>query len=357
MDSCEAAKIVHDRIKELEPNVTKMILAYYLYSQEITHQEMIRLALGPNTLIHDLIQKLKSSHFGQFQARYFSNVMDYNSVKSCHYFNRGFCKHGNNCRYFHGPDTLGPNSYEDYHHQVLLLHPLSLERLELEIVQLLKARKGHPISIASLPMMYFERYGRTLQAEGYLTESQRHGKAGYNLTRLLAQLKNIRLIDRPHGQHAVMLAEDAPNKFGPVQDVRIPFQQKRMFGFVTFVSAYTVKLILSQGNPHHVCGARVLVKPYREKSKLSERKYLNFFDPPMQYYFDYELESRFSYDLPRRRFMVDYDKALEIETRHLSGLLLAPKFECPVKSCSDQESAEGLNLPDSPFASSVTEVI
>ncbi|GFP83658.1 zinc finger CCCH domain-containing protein 18 [Phtheirospermum japonicum] len=210
--------------------------------------------------------------------------------------------HGSNCR----------NSYED-HHRVLLSHPLSLERLELEIVQLLKAQRGHPISIASLPMMYFERYGRTLQAEGYLTESQRHGKAGYNLTRILAQLKNIRLIDRPHGQHAVMLAEDALkymeiqgdrydsynlivsgtrqiymtfpaesifneqdvsnyfSAFGPVQDVRIPFQQKRMFGFVTFVSAYTVKLILSQGNPHYVCGARVLVKPYREKSKLAER--------------------------------------------------------------------------------------
>lgn len=59
--------------------------------------------------------------------------------------------------------------------------------------------------------------------------------------------------------------------FGPVQDVRMPCQQKRMFGFVTFFSADTVKMVLSTGNPHYVCGARVLVKPYREKSKLSER--------------------------------------------------------------------------------------
>jgi hypothetical protein len=61
------------------------------------------------------------------------------------------------------------------------------------------------------------------------------------------------------------------SKFGPVQDVRIPCQQKRMFGFVTFVFAETVKQILSKGNPHHVCGARVLVKPYREKSRLVDR--------------------------------------------------------------------------------------
>lgn len=59
--------------------------------------------------------------------------------------------------------------------------------------------------------------------------------------------------------------------YGQVEDVRIPCQQKRMFGFVTFASADTVKLILAKGNPHYVCGARVLVKPYREKSKLADR--------------------------------------------------------------------------------------
>jgi hypothetical protein len=59
--------------------------------------------------------------------------------------------------------------------------------------------------------------------------------------------------------------------FGPVQDVRIPYQQKRMFGFVTFVYAETVKAILSKGNPHFVCDARVLVKPYKEKGKVPGR--------------------------------------------------------------------------------------
>jgi len=36
-------------------------------------------------------------------------------------------------------------------------------------------------------------------------------------------------------------------------DVRIPYQQKRMFGFVTFVYPETVKLIiLAKGNPHFI---------------------------------------------------------------------------------------------------------
>lgn len=63
--------------------------------------------------------------------------------------------------------------------------------------------------------------------------------------------------------------------YGPVQDVRIPYQQKRMFGFVTFVYPETVKLILAKGNPHFVCDSRVLVKPYKEKGKIPEKYKLN----------------------------------------------------------------------------------
>lgn len=44
-----------------------------------------------------------------------------------------------------------------------------------------------------------------------------------------------------------------------------------MFGFVTFEKQETAQFILSQGNPHFVCGARVLVKPYKEKSRVSDR--------------------------------------------------------------------------------------
>ncbi|CAN0891836.1 Zinc finger CCCH domain-containing protein 55 [Linum grandiflorum] len=64
--------------------------------------------------------------------------------------------------------------------------------------------------------------------------------------------------------------EDVSNyfsTFGPVEDVRIPYQQKRMFGFVTFLHAETVKLILARGNPHFICDSRVLVKPYKEKGR------------------------------------------------------------------------------------------
>jgi hypothetical protein len=59
--------------------------------------------------------------------------------------------------------------------------------------------------------------------------------------------------------------------YGPVQDVRIPHQPKRMFGFVSFLYPETVRLVLAKGNPHFVCDARVLVKPYKEKGKVPDR--------------------------------------------------------------------------------------
>ncbi|XP_059661199.1 zinc finger CCCH domain-containing protein 18-like isoform X3 [Cornus florida] len=304
-------------------------------------------------------------------------------VKVCHYFSKGFCKHGSNCRYFHGdlmPESFSqmfnPSSNEflnDDH----VVSPGSLAKLEMELTELLKSRKGFPVSIASLPMMYYEKYGRTLQAEGYLTESQRHGKAGYSLTKLLARMKNsIRLIDsRPHGQHSVILAEDVTNymerigekndhggivagsrqiyltfpaestfteqdvsnyfnKFGPVHDVRIPCQQKRMFGFVTFVFAETVKQILAKGNPHFVCGARVLVKPYREKSRLGDRKYGEKIQHPMYYGSQFLGEESELHLMPRvrddsrtvrKQLFEEHEHALELERRRLSELQLASK--------------------------------
>ncbi|KNA20033.1 hypothetical protein SOVF_056110 isoform B [Spinacia oleracea] len=371
-------------------------------------------------------------------------------TKMCHYFSKGFCKHGSSCRYSHGPDSFqtlySPNELGLDDH---IFSPGSLEKLELEISELLKSRRGNPVSIASLPMLFYEKYGRTLQADGYLTESQRHGRAGYSLTKLLARLKRIRLIDRAHGQHAVILTEDASKynldnrterndpgpivsgsrqiyltfpaestfteedvsnyfgTFGAVEDVRIPCQQKRMFGFVTFASANTVKTVLAKGNPHFVCGSRVLVKPYREKSKLVDRKFMEKNDHGMYYPGNYlELEPDF-HPMPRceaprflrRQLMEEQEHAIERERRRISELQLGRKnminrqfmgygmeelsaFEDHSKissaeeyhylldvfnNCSltddrlnnlspdytDQESSQGIDLPESPFASTM----
>ncbi|CAH8268433.1 unnamed protein product [Arabidopsis lyrata] len=407
---------VQNRIQQLEPENALKIIGYLLLMQHHNDRDMIRLAFCPDSVMRSMINCVKyelanNSHcdiptsdhiqvrkFGSFTGSSNQSLLVSISppsvlsmgtkkqglslrtsrrslslpefpVKICHYFNKGFCKHGNNCRYLHGKiiperdsfaQMFNPNNnLSDEEHVV---SAVSLEKLEREIIYLLKSRRGAPISIASLPMMYYEKYGRTLQAEGYLTESQRHGKAGYSLTKLLVRLKNtIRLIDRPHGQHSVILAEDVLkfveytgeksehgailagsrqiyltfpaessftehdvsnyfSKVGPVEDVRIPCQQKRMFGFETFAYTEDVKHILAKGNPHFVCGARVLVKPYWEKSHSN--RYLDNNKPPydVQYrsqYIDRETELNTlpqrvseSLKLTRKRFLEDHEQSV-----------------------------------------------
>lgn len=307
MDPSVATEVVIDKISRMEPeHIAKKIIGY-MYFLGLTDDQMIRLAMGPESLIHNLIKEAKTARllapapvgsppisptinpnsdpsfrlapftavsprpfsspvpafrriepywdpqlavdqlpihnpsfnymgvedpietmksgpssfpcpeaaaFNNMSIRFSRNTVDY-PVKTCHYFNKGFCKHGNNCRYLHGesfPDNyplmFGSNAYELAGEDQVF----SLEKLELEIIELLISRRGHPVTIASLPLLYFAKYGKHLQAEGYLTESQRHGKPGYNLAKLLARLKNsIRLIERciycPHCLVYLLLSE------------------------------------------------------------------------------------------------------------------------------------------------------
>ncbi|KAK8937313.1 Zinc finger CCCH domain-containing protein 18 [Platanthera zijinensis] len=337
------------------------------------------------------------------------------SPLTCHYFNKGYCKHGQSCKFSHGHvggdivcqmPGIGSNEFtlDD-----TIFSPGSLERLGTEIAELLKERRGLPVSIASLPMMYQEMYGKTLQAEGYLTESQRHGKTGFGLTKLLAQLRNIRLMERPHGQHFVVLVEDAPkymelrseindhgassshqiyltfpaestftdadvqnyfDQFGPVHDVRIPRQEKRMFGFVSFFRPQTVRQILAAGHPHIICGARVLVKPYKEKSKLAERKYSDKLDAQMyQPYLPFDMDNGLSgrqrgsdlFELHRNQQFEDcrtsFEQQLDKMPDQFNSLFISsPKNVDDGKTwqmgsnCSDHDRLQ-IQLPDSPFAS------
>nr|XP_018682317.1 PREDICTED: zinc finger CCCH domain-containing protein 54-like [Musa acuminata subsp. malaccensis] len=238
------------------------------------------------------------------------------SSKVCHFFNKGYCKHGRSCGFLHEQslsDGYPWNFIRDMNNAANCdegATPRSLEKIEREIVELL--RLEGPISIALLPKLYYDRYGKHLLTEGYLTESQRHDKTGFSLIKLLINFKDsIIVIARAHGEHYIILAEDAPrykstnertnpgtasssshqiyltfpaestftvdgvsnyfSKYGPVKDVRIPYQDKRMFGFVSFVRPETVGAVLMKANPHFIDGARVLVKPYKIKSRTTGR--------------------------------------------------------------------------------------
>ncbi|XP_021906007.1 zinc finger CCCH domain-containing protein 18-like [Carica papaya] len=86
-----------------------------------------------------------SSQGGRMDPRY-QSIAEV-PVKTCHYFNKGYCKHGSNCRYFHGQmsegfhQMVGHNSFDANEDQVF--SPGSFEKLEMEIIKLLKSRRGN----------------------------------------------------------------------------------------------------------------------------------------------------------------------------------------------------------------------
>ncbi|XP_022985798.1 zinc finger CCCH domain-containing protein 18-like isoform X2 [Cucurbita maxima] len=349
MELPEPTNLLFQRICELDAECATTIIEYIILNTD--DRDMIRLAFCPDTVLQSFIEDAKSDlgitemvssalspvsisdpylplsvyrrdpSSRLFPSESYSdldiqNPMQFLSLedqfesvntvglrrfplKICHYFSKGYCKHGSKCRYFHGQVKAAHANHE----QRVILRGKALENLEMEIVGLLKSRRGSPISIASLPIVYYEFYGKNLQADGYLTEGRGFGRACFSLTRLLSSLNSICVLDRPHGQHSLILVEDIGkyidsseniarqiyitfpaastfteqdvssyfDKYGPVQDVKIPYQQSRMYGFVTFVYAETARHVLSIRTTHFVCGAQVLVKPYKEKSRLIQR--------------------------------------------------------------------------------------
>jgi Zinc finger C-x8-C-x5-C-x3-H type (and similar)/OST-HTH/LOTUS domain len=227
MEVSECTNIVLNRIEKFEPENATKIMGYLLLNHP--YEEILKYALGSDKKIISLILEAKSylmsaprsfipprlapqcipfpvtfipqvppfelaPSYGNSQLRIPPNMivqpnstqLNHNlctdSSQVCHYYlNKGYCKNGPRCRFMHDLKFFPVGDWM---------------RLEMEIRDILLSRGRVPLSIASLPMVYLERYGKVLQAEGYLTESQRHSKLGYSLSMLLAQLRTIALIER-----------------------------------------------------------------------------------------------------------------------------------------------------------------
>ncbi|XP_022756224.1 zinc finger CCCH domain-containing protein 55-like isoform X2 [Durio zibethinus] len=204
--------------------------------------------------------------------------------KPCLYFARGFCKNGDNCKFSHGVGVSAENVDVN---GVILGSPSKMDLLYHQHEEMMRMRAAaHQQRVAaaqlmagvSSPLPYERKTNLILQQQ---TDTQRfaQGRSERNdvLAMGLAEKANSasKQIYLTFPADSTFKDEDVSNyfsMFGLVQDVRIPYQQKRMFGFVTFVHPETVKLILARGNPHYICDSRVLVKPYKEKGKVPDKR-------------------------------------------------------------------------------------
>ncbi|KAK9273682.1 hypothetical protein L1049_018492 [Liquidambar formosana] len=281
--------------------------------------------------------------------------------RPCMYFARGFCKNGNSCKFLHGAfgdsgDVSGaaivgsPGKLDGFEQCQEILRSRAAQQQRLAVASQLMAGASFPYnkcmnflndtqrSAAAALMMgeEFQKFGRC--------RPERNDFSGMGLGGALSP--GSRQIYLTFPADSTFREEDVSNYFsiyGPVQDVRIPYQQKRMFGFVTFVYPETVKLILAKGNPHFVCESRVLVKPYKEKGKVDKKQHqqqqqqlergeLSACSSP------HGLDSRESYDLPlgprmfynahemmlRRKLeeQADLQQAIELQGRRMMNLRL-----------------------------------
>ncbi|XP_059429782.1 zinc finger CCCH domain-containing protein 22-like isoform X3 [Corylus avellana] len=213
--------------------------------------------------------------------------------KPCLYFARGFCKNGSSCRFLHS-DSVDPtanivgspsklNEFEQC--QELLRSKAAAHQQKLSGGSQFMTGASFPYNkcLNILMQQQNDQTRRSVAAAALMMgdDLQKFGRCRPERNDFspmgLGGMVNpgSRQIYLTFPADSTFREEDVSNYFsiyGPVQDVRIPYQQKRMFGFVTFVYPETVKIILAKGNPHFVCDSRVLVKPYKEKGKIPDKK-------------------------------------------------------------------------------------
>ncbi|KAL5567084.1 hypothetical protein UlMin_030248 [Ulmus minor] len=216
--------------------------------------------------------------------------------KPCLYFARGFCKNGSGCRFVHGGfadsgEASGaivgsPSKFEGFeHHEEMMRLKAAAQQQRLAAAAQFMA--GASPSVHNKYTNFLIQQGNDPQRAAAAAAIMM-GEELYKLGRCRPERNDFfsmasaekansaaRQIYLTFPADSTFKDEDVSeyfNQYGPVQDVRIPYQQKRMFGFVTFVHPETVKFILSKGNPHFICDSRVLVKPYKEKGKVLDKR-------------------------------------------------------------------------------------
>ncbi|XP_057758670.1 zinc finger CCCH domain-containing protein 55-like [Arachis stenosperma] len=295
--------------------------------------------------------------------------------KPCLYFARGFCKNGSNCKFVHGAlnDSFGaivgsPSRFEglEQHEEFLRLKTEHHRRLMASQLVAGTSPSSYDKYIDFLIMQQNDPQ-RAAATTAYMMGEEFHnfgrGRPERNefLAMISAEKPNSasRQIYLTFPAESSFKDEDVSeyfSKFGPVQDVRIPYQQKRMFGFVTFVYPETVRLILSKGNPHFICDSRVLVKPYKEKGKIPDKRQQQQqsergdFSPCLSPRFDskepydFHLGARMLYNphdiLLRRKLeeQAELQQVIDLQERRLKNLQLPDFKNIPIHHHHHQRS-------------------
>ncbi|RAL38988.1 hypothetical protein DM860_014814 [Cuscuta australis] len=317
MDTLEAANKVLSRIQSLDPQNASKIMGFILI-QDHGDKDIIRLAHGPDALLLSLITEAKA-FLGLSSNTSSSDSSPSPSSATLGPFSPRITLPQNGFRFPRSPvpglpGSSGPLSFcggvqsTGHRHSLGFLPSSDTNRLKHQPRnqnEVFNRKFLHGASTASVDLpakvdslddfLRLKALQRQRLSTALMASSGRHPLLTYNdcmsnlnenpsLSHVGIGLSGGQSDGHPNPSScqiyltfpadSTFSEDDVSNYFslyGPVQDVRIPYQQKRMFGFVTFVYPDTVKLILAKGNPHFVCDSRVLVKPYKEMGKVPDK--------------------------------------------------------------------------------------
>ncbi|KAL6327582.1 hypothetical protein AAG906_021873 [Vitis piasezkii] len=282
--------------------------------------------------------------------------------KPCLYFARGYCKNGTSCRFLHGGDSASvvgsegaamvgsPSKIEMMEQCHELLRSKSAQQQRLAAASQIMASASFPYSAKCMNFLLQQQQTDSQRAAAALMMGDDMHKFGRSRLERGEFMNGGAGMVNP-GSRQIYLTFPADSTFreedvstyfsifGPVQDVRIPYQQKRMFGFVTFVYPETVKLILAKGTLILFVMLGFWLSPIRRRAKKQQQQQqqvergefsacstptgLDSRDP-----YDLQLGARMFYNtqdmLWRRKLeeQADLQQAIELQGRRLMGLQL-----------------------------------
>ncbi|CAN7083380.1 unnamed protein product [Brassica oleracea var. botrytis] len=305
MDPDDPTSIIFKKIRTLEPDNAPKLIGYFLL-QDMEQTDLIRLAFGPDTLLQTFCRQAKSvlglSSNGNHISRPHHHQLLSQSSPSNGFFD--FSRNPN--------PNFDSSPFRDGEEQQLS-NRLSFPDEEDPFASLHKrsfSADGEPeepgFGVGGGGAGY--RFPQTGLVDGFDSSGVESGyvclqREGMMRMKLAQQQRMAQLMALRQGEESGYYyspsrheRDDSVSRqiyltfpsessftdadvssyfsdFGAVEDVRIPYQQQRMYGFVTFSNAETVRIVLARGNPHFICDSRVLVKPYKEKGKILQNKW------------------------------------------------------------------------------------
>ncbi|KAL0696727.1 hypothetical protein Bca4012_063907 [Brassica carinata] len=286
MDPDDPTSIIFKKIRTLEPDNAPKLIGYFLL-QDMEHTDLIRLAFGPDTLLHTFCRQAKS-HLG-LSTKPISNHQPFSQSSPSNGFSRNPNPNFDSSPFRDGfASSSGDEQPLSNHHLSYLDDEDPFASLEPEepgfgagyqfpqaglvddfgLVCLQREEMRMRMKLAQQQRMAAQFMAlRRGEESGYCYSPSRRHERDDSVSR------QIYLTFPSESSFTDSDVSSYFSDFGTVEDVRIPYQQQRMYGFVTFANAETVRIILARGNPHFICDSRVLVKPYKEKGKILQNKW------------------------------------------------------------------------------------